>query len=363
MHDTSEALPGLLVCPETLQPLRSRPDGLWSEAAKRLYPTHGGLVYMGYPKRDQAMISSTMQEERAWQGTVATLERDAAFLRESAPTAVKFINMVDRHIDTPHPRTVELGSGSGWVSWLLASAGHEVYLCDFEANSLTLGQVFTHPNIRPGSRVVTDARYAPFPDGTFDVVFIKEFVHHVSDFQALFREANRLLHADGILAFLEPTMSVVKWIYERRHPDPHVGHHIRWPGQYLRSLEHSGFEPVHITALFDRESPRNPVLRVFTEKAVDRTRRRGRLDAVGVTQLTLFGRADFGVIAKQTRSVAQPPRPEMSVIDPTTMTTTTEDCELYGQLVGIVEEAASALVPLPSQGPTRSGSQGGWRTN
>src|SRR3954470_19539379 len=120
MPDAREDVPGLVVCQQTLQPLEWRPDGLWSQAAQQLYPTRGGLVYMGFPERDAAMISATMQEEHDWAGTTKTLDRDADYLRWSAPRAVKFINLLGRHLTRTHPRTIELGSGSGWVSWLLA---------------------------------------------------------------------------------------------------------------------------------------------------------------------------------------------------------------------------------------------------
>src|SRR3954470_5794206 len=347
MPDAREDLPGLVVCQQTLQPLERTPDGLWSQAAQRLYPTQGGLVYMGFPERDVAMISATMQEEHDWAGTTKTLDRDAAYLRWSAPRAVKFINLLGRHLRTTRPRTLELGSGSGWVSWLLAQAGHDVYLCDFEANALTLGQVFSHPNMRPGKRIVSDARFAPFPDGSFDVVFFKEFVHHVEDPHALFREANRLLRPEGIVALMEPTMSVVKRLYQLRHPEPHQGHHLTWPARYLRSLSRLGFEPIHVTAMYVDDVPRNRVLRRLKAAAEARTQDARPLDAFGHAHLTVAGRGQLVVVARKRRTVAPAARPRMTVIDPATMTTTAEDCETWGQMLGIVEEAASGLDAPP----------------
>jgi ubiquinone/menaquinone biosynthesis C-methylase UbiE len=121
---------------------------------------------------------------------------------------------------------LELGCGNGWVSWLLAKAGFETWMCDSEANSLATGLGLEHPNIGPGRRFVTDARYAPFRSGSFDLVMLKEFVHHVREYRTLFREANRVLRHGGVLALMDPLRGVWKTVSELRHPDPHEEHHI-----------------------------------------------------------------------------------------------------------------------------------------
>lgn len=337
-------LPGLLVCQETLRPLTVAPDGLWSQAADRLYPVSGGLVYMGYPERDRALIESTMQEEHEWQGTVDSLERDAEFLRMSAPRAVEFINRI-RGFMPPPGRVLELGCGSGWFSWLLAQAGYEVHLCDFEANSLTLGLGLTHPNIGEGHRIVADARFAPFPDGTFDMVIMKEFVHHVEDFEALFREASRVLRDGGALALMEPTMSVLKALYTWRHPDPHEGHRLTWARRYLRTLADLGLEAMYVGAIYDNRVPRNPLIRGANMAARRRAARSGgRIDLLGKLHLDALGSGNLVVVARKTRSLTPPSRPAMVTIGTETMTTSERDTALYTEhLRPILEQAAAGI--------------------
>jgi SAM-dependent methyltransferase len=336
-------LPGLLVCQETLQPLRRTAEGLWSDVAQRLYPVEGDLVYMGFPVRDQAMIAATMAEEKAWQGTTDTLERDASFLSESAPAAVRFINLIGKHVSNPHPLLLDLGSGSGWVSWLCAEAGYDVYLCDFEANSLTLGLEFEHPGMGVGHRIVGDARYAPFADGTFDVVMFKEFVHHVADFESLFREAARVLRPGGLIAFMEPTMSVLKRLWQIRNPDTHEGHHITWPDRYLRAFRHLNLEPVHVTSIYDERVPRNPVLRELKQRAATRTSNSQPLGLYENLHLRALGAANMVVLARKTKALAAAPRPPMTVIQPSTRTVTPDDQRAYRTLRPIVEDAALGL--------------------
>ncbi len=297
---------------------------------------------MGYPERDAAMIGATMEEEREWQGTTATLERDAAFLRESAPQAAAFINLVSRHVSASRPRALELGSGSGWVSWLLARAGYDVYLCDFEANSLSLGLQFEHRNMGVGHRIVADARYAPFPNGAFDLVVFKEFVHHVADYGALFREADRVLKLGGVLALMEPTMSLAKKAWQIRHPDPHEGHRITWPGRYLRSLRSLGLDPIHITALYSSRVPLNPLVRALKQRAAAATADAAPLTPFTRAHLSILGGGQLVVLARKTRDEAPPERPRMTVIDPHTMTVDPASFEAYGGLRRIVEEAASS---------------------
>lgn len=336
------AFPGLLVCQETLQPLEVVDDGLWSSGAQRLYPVKDDLVYMGYPDQDQAMVETTMTAQREWQGTVATLERDAEYLRESAPHAVRFINLISSYVPT-RGRVLELGSGSGWVSWLLARAGYDTYLCDFEANSLALGLEFEHPRMGIGRRIVADARYAPFADGSFDVVFLKSFVSHVADYQSLFREANRVLRNGGLLAFMEPTMSLLTRVDQIRHPDPHEGHHLEWPERYLRSISNVGFEAIHVGASFDEHVPRNAIKRALRRNALQRTDGKQALDTFGRIHLSLVGGALFVVIARKSSDVAPVFRPPMRAIDPATMATSHQDRKIYRQLCTIAEGAAEGL--------------------
>jgi SAM-dependent methyltransferase len=341
-------LSGPLVCQETLQPLEVRSEGLWSESLQRLYPLEHGLVYMGYPQADQSMIAETMTEEREWQAAPETFDRDRTFLTVSAPRAVDFINLIGRHMNVANPVALELGSGSGWVSWLLAEAGYDVYFCDFEANSLALGRHFVHPRMEGRKRVVADARYPPFRDASFDLVVFKEFVHHVEDVSTLFREANRVLRPGGLLALIEPTASVVRRIYQIRHPDPHQGHRITWPERYLRLLKRSGFKPARITAAYWDTLPRNPVTRRLIRRAQQQIvdgRPLGPLDRV---RLSLLGRADLVVIATKVSPAVAVPRPKMTVIDPATMTTSAQTYEAYGSLRPVVEGAAQRLRRLTS---------------
>jgi SAM-dependent methyltransferase len=344
----------LLVCPETLGPLEQREEGLWSPRAQRLYPVRDGLVFMAYAASDAEMIAETMEEERDWQGTAASVERDREFLTASAPIAVELINLATRLLAPTGPaKALELGSGSGWVSWLLAEAGYETWLCDFEANSLAIGRLYEHERMR--DRVVTDARYCPFPDASFDLVLMKEFVHHVQDVETLFAEAQRVLRPGGLMVVMEPVRSVKSTVYELRHPDPHKGHHITWIDSYKRDIRRAGMELRYETADYDDfyyPPPRTTFIRRARQRAARETRGMAPLTPFAQVQLRIFGGASIVLVAEKTGSLPARLRPAMQVIDPATLQVSPEEVAAFSDFPEIIERVADGLVRIPSQDPT-----------
>jgi SAM-dependent methyltransferase len=338
----------IVVCPETLGPLEARGDALWSSQAQRSYPVHEDLVFLGYPQRDAAMIKDTMAEEHEWQGTAETVERDLAFLQESAPRAVELINLASRHVTSGdgRPRALELGAGSGWVSWLLAVAGYDTWMVDFEANSLAIGLQYQHKNLPEGRRFVGDARYAPFADGSFDLVLLKEFVHHVSDYDLLFAEVNRVLCPGGILALMEPTRSVLQTLIEKRRPDPHQGHVITWVDVYRRALKRNGFALEHETAAYSPRENKHALVGRLKSRASRSVTDFGRPDLFSSAYLRLVGDASSVIIGRKVTSAARAGRPPMTIIDPATLVITDVERDDFRAMIPVLEHSARGLDPV-----------------
>ncbi len=337
-----------VVCPQTLGPLERAEGGYWSPRAQRLYPTRRGLVFMGYPERDAAPVRAAMDEERAWQGTGEAAAKNLAFLRGSAPRAVDFINVAQRYVERGErrPRALDLGCGNGWVSWLLAAAGFDTWMCDFEANSLATGLNLEHRNLGPGKRFVTDARFAPVTSGSMDLVVFKEFVHHVKDHRPLFLEANRALRDGGVLALIEPVRSVWKTLYEIRHPDSHESHAITWPDAYLRAIGRAGFEICHQAHMYESRSNRRRVMARMKRRAIaaiDDAHPAG--DWFSSAHLRLIGGAQLLVVARKTGHVAVNERPPMVAIDPASLVVSEADLAGYAEFPAVLEDAARRLLP------------------
>ncbi len=234
-----------LVDQQTLEALEPVDGGWRSPRADRFYPQSGGLLFMGYDARKADQTEHLIEEERVWQRTTESVEGDEQYLREVLPGAVTLLRLA-RSVGgvAPPARALDLGSGAGWGAWLLAEAGYDTWLVDFEANSVSLGLVYDHPRL-VDRRVVADATLPPFGDASFDLVVVsQQFIHHIDDKRALLAEVNRILRPGGVFALTDPTRSLWTVVGERRHPDPHEAHRVAWPHVYLAELKRAGLTPV-----------------------------------------------------------------------------------------------------------------------
>jgi SAM-dependent methyltransferase len=303
---------------------------------------------MCYPARDATGIRAAMDEEHAWQGTGEAAAKNLAFLRESAPRAVDFINVIQRYVDRSEgpPRALDLGCGNGWVSWLLASAGFDTWMCDFEANSLATGRNLEHPNIGAGKRFVTDARFAPVASGSMDLVVFKEFVHHVKDYLSLFGEANRVLRDGGVMALIEPVRSVWKTVHEIRHPDSHKGHEITWPDAYLRAIRHAGFRVCHQAHVYESRPNRWRVMAKMKRRAIaaiDDAHPAG--DWFSSLHLRLVGGAQLLIVARKRLTLPVRERPLMVPVDPASLVLSDAEMAGYAEFPDVLRDAARRLQP------------------
>lgn len=98
-------------------------------------------------------------------------------------------------------RMLDLGCGTGFLLTLARDLFGEVHGVDVTPAMLarvdtSSGNVFLHN---------TAAERLPFPDGTFDLVTAYSFLHHLTDYRAVLREAWRVLKPGGLLyADLDP---------------------------------------------------------------------------------------------------------------------------------------------------------------
>jgi len=71
-------------------------------------------------------------------------------------------------------------------------------------------------------RVIADGTVLPFANGSFDVIFCKEFIHHLPQPAELLRELWRVAAPGAILAVREPCLSVLMSKKRQRERDPAV---------------------------------------------------------------------------------------------------------------------------------------------
>ncbi|CAN5269160.1 hypothetical protein BH20ACT13_BH20ACT13_16170 [soil metagenome] len=303
---------------------------------------------MGYDEREHALIEDVLAFEKAWQASPDPAERrdDLEFMRESTLDVLDILTLLARHRqDLTGLRGVEIGAGSGWVSWLFAEAGVDMWLCELEPNSLYLGTLYAHERIAAGRRIVCDASYPPFSDGVFDLVVCKQFAHHVRAYERLFREANRILRPGGLLVLYEPTKSLTGIVHYSRHPDPVPEHHYAWPLNYVRALRRAGFEIRESRTLRVRQARRVPFTRWANRRAsrLPPARNRSPSDWVARAFVYVVG-GEFLVFAEKVDEASREPRPTIRVIDPAVLTATPEDRDLYEPFRQLLLERARGIV-------------------
>jgi SAM-dependent methyltransferase len=106
-------------------------------------------------------------------------------------------------------RVLDLASGSGYGTAVLRAAGANVVPFDLDATAAA----------RQVGAVRGDAMRLPFRDASFEAIVCFEAIEHVSDPEAVAREAARLLHGPSILIVSTPDRE----IYTKRaqHKNPH----------------------------------------------------------------------------------------------------------------------------------------------
>jgi len=338
-----ESSVNLLRCQQSLSPLELRDDGLFSPASRITYPIKDGLVFMGYDQARDFYFQTVMQEEKDHQTSAEFFERDAEYLSVSAKATAAVMRALDR-IQTVRPgaRGIEVGAGSGWVSYMFAKQGYDMWICELEPNSLAISHLYDHPNLGPGKRIVSDATLLPFADATFDFVICKEFAHHVADKYALFSEANRVLRPGGTLVLLEPVMSLNSRLYYARYPDPHTDHVIVRLGKYLADLRRAGFE-IRARGPYSYHpwEGRLPFIRKWREQTNARLAGGELCHTWWDDAMTSVVGGSLVAVAVKRNTAPAIPRPKIRVVDPNSLTITATDREIYRPFLQIIADSSS----------------------
>lgn len=349
------SLPDILRCQQSLEPLEERDGALHAPGSGLTYPVRDGLVFMGYDESDAEFMELTMEEERSGQAESSPEEvaSHLAFLTQSAPLTVDSLNVL-RRLDLVRPgaRMIDVGGGSGWVSWLAAEAGYDPWIIDFEANSLWLGEMYEHERLPRDRRIVGAATALPFADATFGLAMCKQFAHHLDGKAGLFTEISRVLEPGGVAVVMEPVRSLWRAYQERFNDidEGHSAHAITWSESYLADLRRAGFELVWRGRYFHGANARLGFTSKLKQRALDDLREgRSRRDPLNwLYEHAAGGGGNMVAIVRKTRDVPGPPRPRIRLIEPARLTATEADRDAFRPLAEALPRLGERLIREPS---------------
>jgi ubiquinone/menaquinone biosynthesis C-methylase UbiE len=124
----------------------------------------------------------------------------AAAHRFSASEEFQAVLQLARRYGHPNGRIIDIGGGNGVAALAWARAGYESYLIDPDASDVVgLGAV---PDAKCGIRAIQAiGEMLPLAGATFDIIYGRQVLHHLSVLPSATREFCRVLKPRGIALF------------------------------------------------------------------------------------------------------------------------------------------------------------------
>lgn len=205
----------------------------------RAQPEHSDLVKLCYLDEDNLVAARRFASSEEF----AALNR----LLKLSPSAAKL-------------RILDIGCGNGIASYSFASLGHKVIAVDSDASrDVGIGATARlAPTSNNGSILAAQAvaESLPFGGATFDVIYIRQALHHFADLRKGLAECSRVLRANGVLlATREHVVSdeaqLEIFLKEHLLHKFHGGEHAYRLEEYLETFKLAGLAIVKYFGPFD----------------------------------------------------------------------------------------------------------------
>ena len=166
-----------------------------------------------------------------------------------APTAVENRFILERMGDLRGKRLLDVGAGLGESSVYFALRGAEVTCTDLSPGMVDCAMRLGEKHGVRIEGIVTSGEELRVPPGSFDLVYIANTIHHVTDKAALFAEMQRALKPGGRFFSFDPlAYNPVIEIYRRmatsvRTEDeaPLSFRDVDLAGRYFQNVQHREF--------------------------------------------------------------------------------------------------------------------------
>ena len=199
----------------------------------------------------------------------ATLVRDAYFDADLVANVERFRKGPEwkatlellRQSKRQFARIVDIGSGNGISTIAFALEGYQVIAVEPDP-SKTIGagairELINHYNLSDRVKVVEKfGEETGLEAATFDLVYIRQAMHHASDLQAMMNECFRLLKKGGVLLTVRDHVvfdAADKMKFLEVHPlhKFYGGENAFSEAEYKRAMQNAGFEIEKVLRYYD----------------------------------------------------------------------------------------------------------------
>lgn len=187
---------------------------------------------------------------------------------------------------TQRTKLLEIGAGAGIASYAFATNGFDVTALEPDPSEIVGAGAIRTLAVRTATpiRVVEEwGEGLPFADGAFDVVYVRQVLHHARDLRQLCAEAARVLRPGGVfIAVREHVIRDPKDLprFLKSHPlhAMYGGEHAYLRSEYEAAISGAGLQITQVLAPFESVINYHP----FTAAQVEAQGFRLILEAVGV---------------------------------------------------------------------------------
>ena len=206
-------------------------------------PVVEGMAVFGMSAELASEQQAEIWAENDWHFNTTSPGEHFRFAETSFRVSERIIRKLKRIMPPNGDRLVlDVGAGGGAQAWLLARHGYRTIAADISPENMAVAGGYVERGGYFG-RLAVDCRLLPFAGQQFDVLFCKEFVHHIANLPVILGEFARLLKLGGVLILHDPVWPLGA---ARKDGASQAGlHHHHWSSpDYVRALRKAGFEVV-----------------------------------------------------------------------------------------------------------------------
>lgn len=173
-------------------------------------------------------------------------------------TYINILDILNSHLNKSFKRILDLGCGSGTISFYLASKGYNVKGIDISKKAIKLCKASSLDIELKNIEFEVCDFPIQIPKGKYDFIFFSEVIEHLPDDELALGKIHKLLSPKGILFLSTPSKNapLYRMGYARKF-DQEVGHLRRYSTDEIKhKLKKAGFK---IKKIYKKES----VLRNF----------------------------------------------------------------------------------------------------